>query len=128
MIGYDDGSPWSLKSFQEAWDVIEARSTGVVTRRRKDPETGKMVRVQEEKKLGDKVRNHTVYITIDFDCTPHKLRRTYITRLVLGGVDLRRVQYLAGHETPEITLQYYTDLQDHQPEDLIADVRGIFET
>ena len=87
-----------------------------------------MVRVQEEKKLGDKVRNHKVYITIDFDCTPHKLRRTYITRLVLGGVDLRRVQYLAGHETPEITLQYYTDLQDHQPEDLIADVRGIFDT
>lgn len=127
VLGDPDGSPWTLKSFQRAWEAVEARSAGVTVRRRKDPETGKMVRVEVEKKLGDKIQNHPIWITLDFECTPHTLRRTYITRLILGGVDLKRVQYLAGHETPDITLEYYTDLQDHQPEDLIGDIRGIFD-
>lgn len=128
VIGYPDGTPWSLKSLQEAWDVIEARSAGTVIRKRKDPATGKMVRVEVEKKLGDTVPKHPgVVISIDFDLTPHTLRRTYITRLILGGMDLKRVQYLAGHETPDITLEYYTDLMGHQPEDLIGGVREIFD-
>lgn len=128
VIGYPDGTPWSLKSFQEAWDVIDARSAGTVIRKRKDPATGKMVRVEVEKKLGDTVPKHPgVVISIDFECTPHTLRRTYITRLILGGMDLKRVQYLAGHETPDITLEYYTDLMGHQPQDLIGGVREIFD-
>ena len=128
VIGYPDGTPWSLKSFQEAWDVITARSAGTVIRKRKDPATGKIIRVEVEKKLGDAVPKHPgVVISIDFDVTPHTLRRTYITRLILGGMDLRRVQYLAGHETPDITLEYYTDLMGHQPEDLIGGVREIFD-
>ena len=128
VIGNPDGTPWTLKSFQNAWRIIDARSTGTVTRKRKDPATGETVKVTEEKKLGDVIRNHPgVVVSIDFDCTPHTLRRTYITRLILGGMDLKRVQYLAGHETPDITLEIYTDLQDHQPEDLIGDVRSIFD-
>ena len=55
------------------------------------------------------------------------LRRTYITRLVLARVPLKRVQYLAGHSDPAITLQIYTDLLEHTPEDLIDDVRSTFE-
>lgn len=128
VIGYPDGAPWTLKSFQEAWAVVEARSTGTVIRKRKDPATGQTVKVEVEKKLGDAVPKHPgVVITIDFDVTPHTLRRTYITRLILGGMDLKRVQYLAGHETPDITLEYYTDLMGHQPEDLIGGVREIFD-
>ena len=128
VIGNPDGTPLTLKSFQNAWRIIDARSTGTVTRKRKDPATGQTVKVTEEKKLGDVIRNHPgVVVTIDFDCTPQTLRRTYITRLILGGMDLKRVQYLAGHESPDITLEIYTDLQDHQPEDLIGDVRSIFD-
>ena len=128
VIGCSDGRPWSLKMLNEAWDCIEARSAGTVIRRRTDRATGKRIKVAVEKKLGDKIPNHPgVVVSIDFPVTPHALRRTYITRLILGGVDLRRVQYLAGHETPEITLEYYTDLMGHQPEDLIGDVRGIFD-
>ena len=128
VIGYEDGSPWTLKSFQNAWRIIDARSTGTVIRKRKDPASGKMVKVEVEKKLGDTVPKHPgVVISIDFDVTPHTLRRTYITRLILGGMDLKRVQYLAGHESPEITLGIYTDIMGHQPEDLIGDVREIFD-
>ena len=128
VVSYPDGTPWSLKSLQEAWNVIEARSTGTVKRRRKDPETGEMVTVEVEKHLGDVVTNHPgVVITIDFPVTPHLLRYTYITRLILGKVDLKRVQYLAGHADPAVTLEIYTSLMGHQPEDLIGDVRGIFD-
>ena len=128
VIGNPDGTPWTLKSFQNAWRIIEARSTGTVIRKRKDPATGQMVKVEVEKRLGDTVPRHPgVRITIDFEVTPHTLRRTYVTRLILGGMDLRRVQYLAGHADPDVTLAIYTDLQDHRPEDLIGDVREIFD-
>lgn len=40
--------------------------------------------------------------------TPHQLRHTYITRLFEGGLDLKQVQYLAGHSTPDMTLRVYT--------------------
>ena len=128
VVGYPDGTPWSLKSLQEAWGVIEARSTGTVKRRRKDPESGEMVTVEVEKRLGDTIPHHPgVVISIDFPVTPHILRYTYITRLILGKVDLKRVQYLAGHADASVTLEIYTSLMGHQPEDLIDDVRGIFD-
>ena len=128
VVGYADGTPWTLKSLQNAWGVIEARSAGTVTRKRRDPDTGEMVAVEVEKRLGDEIPNHpAVVVSIDFSVTPHILRHTYITRLVLGGVDLKRVQYLAGHADPTVTLEIYTSLMGHQPEDLIDDVQGIFD-
>ena len=62
---------------------------------------------------------------MDFSVSPHILRHTYITRLILGGMDLKRVQYLAGHSSAKITLDIYTTVMGHEPEDLIADVQGI---
>lgn len=44
-------------------------------------------------------------------CTPHLLRHTYITRLFEAGLDIKEVQYLAGHSTPEMTLRVYTHYQ-----------------
>ena len=120
------GEPWTYATLQSAWDSVEARSTGEVKRRRKDPQTGEMVTVTETKKLGDKIHNHAAAVTIDFPVTPHVLRHTYITRLILGGVDLKRVQYLAGHASAKITLDIYTSLMGHQPEDLIEEIEGIF--
>lgn len=121
------GDPWSYATLQSAWDSVRARSAGPVRRRRKDPATGELVTVVEEKHLGDRVRNHSAVVTIDFPVTPHMLRHTYITRLILGGVDLKRVQYLAGHASAKITLDIYTSLMGHQPEDLIGDITDIFD-
>lgn len=103
------GEPWTYQNYRAAWKVIEARTA------------------KEGRPLGSAVPKHpAVKVTIDFDVTPHILRHTYITMLVLGGVDVRRAQYLAGHETADVTLQIYTHLMDHKPEDLLPDVSAVF--
>ena len=126
VIVNTEGGPWSYATLRSAWDSVEARSTGPATRTVRDPETGEKKKVEIVKKLGDRVRNHKAVVTIDFPVSPHVLRHTYITRLILGGVDLKRVQYLAGHASAKITLDIYTSLMGHQPEDLIGDVTDIF--
>jgi integrase len=40
--------------------------------------------------------------------TAHILRHTYITRLFEAGLDIKEIQYLAGHSTVEMTLRVYT--------------------
>ena len=126
VLENSQGGVWSYATLRSAWDSVEARSTGTVMRRRKDPVTGELTTVEIVKRLGDPVRNHAAVISVDFDVSPHVLRHTYITRLILGGVDLKRVQYLAGHSSAKITLDIYTSLMGHQPEDLIGDIAEIF--
>ena len=109
VIAQADGSPLTYSAFRSRWYAIEARSTA------------------SGRELGAKIRNKKIWVTIDFPVSPHTLRHTYITRLILGGVDLKRVQYLAGHADPKVTIAIYTDLMGHLPEDLIGDVRRIFD-
>lgn len=42
----------------------------------------------------------------DRDVIPHALRHTCASRLVRGGVDIRRVQTWLGHQTLQMTLRY----------------------
>lgn len=39
--------------------------------------------------------------------TPHILRHTYITALCSSGLDIKKIQYLAGHADPAMTLKVY---------------------
>lgn len=55
-------------------------------------------------------------VDLDFHCTAHLLRHTYITQLFEAGLDLKQVQYLAGHSTPEMTLRVYTHYRQKQRE------------
>lgn len=120
-------TPWTHMAFRRAWGQIDVRTARPRRLRRKDPATGKQIYVVETVPLGATVRNHPgVVVSLDFEVTPHKLRRTYVTRLILGGVDLKRVQYLAGHESAQVTLDIYTQIMGHRPEDLIDDVSAIF--
>ena len=104
-----DGHPLTYSSFRRRWETIRTRSTA------------------SGRELGEKIRNRKIIVTLDFYPSPHILRHTYITCLILGGVDLKRVQYLAGHADPTITLQIYTSLQNAAPEDLIDDIWEIFD-
>ena len=40
--------------------------------------------------------------------TAHILRHTYVTRLFEAGLDIKEIQYLAGHSTVDMTLGVYT--------------------
>ena len=42
----------------------------------------------------------------DADVVPHVLRHTCASRLVRGGVDIRRVQIWLGHQTLQMTMRY----------------------
>ncbi len=105
----DKGQPVSYSTLRRRWDTIRTRST------------------VSGRELGDKIKNHKISVTLDFMPTPHLLRHTYVTRLVLSKMDLKRVQYLAGHADPEITLQIYTSLQKAQPDELAADIWAAFD-
>lgn len=45
--------------------------------------------------------------------TPHKLRATWVTQLLINGANPREVQELAGHESLDTTM-LYAGVQDHQ--------------
>lgn len=127
VISAADGTPWTYQAFRRAWSAVEARTARTVIRYVRDPETGERKPVEAVLALGDAVPRHPdVKITIDFPVTPHLLRHTYITELVLGGVNVKRVQYLAGHETAGVTMDIYAHYMGHRPEELAADAARVF--
>ena len=50
------------------------------------------------------------------EITPHSMRHEYCTRLVRAKMNLKSVQYLMGHSTPEITLKVYTHILKEETE------------
>jgi integrase/recombinase XerD len=44
------------------------------------------------------------------NCSPHDLRRTFVTRLLESGIDINTVRQLAGHTDIQTTARY--DLRD----------------
>lgn len=120
VISSSDGQPWSMTAYRNAWRYITRRQTGTAKR----TEHGETV--IREKKLGETVRNSRVRITIDFAVTPHILRHTYITNLILSGANVKVVQYLAGHSKAEITLNIYSHLMDRCPEANLGAVLAAF--
>lgn len=89
VFAMQDGSFLSYNSFRALWRIIDYRTT-----------TKRKVNGRE-----------IVQRTLDFDVHPHLLRHTRITRWFEAGLDIKEVQYLAGHATPDITLRIYTHYQ-----------------
>lgn len=86
VFSKQDGGHHSYDSFRNVWRLIERRS--VVKR-----------------KVNGRV---LVERTLDFDVHPHLLRHTCITRWFEQGLDIKEIQYLAGHATVDVTLEIYT--------------------
>lgn len=126
VICTEAGQPWSEASFKSAWGYIKRRQTGTASRQRLDPKTRKLCKVQVEKKLGDKVPNSAVTIEIDFPITPHILRHTYATSLLMAGTNIKVVQHLLGHEKVDTTLNIYTHLMERSAEANIGAVCAAF--
>ncbi len=118
VVADPQGGALSYSGWASLWGAVKARSERTVRRTVDGRE------VETRLRVGDKVPRHDIMISIDFPVTPHQLRHTYISRLILAGVDLKTVQYLAGHASVQLTLDVYTHLMGHRPEDLIGAVRG----
>ncbi len=121
------GTPLSQQQFRNLWRLIERRQTGELTYRKCDNRPGqKAEKVTIMREKGAKSSSAAYCYTIDFEVTPHILRHTYITNLFLAGVDLKTVQYLAGHSNPQVTLKIYIHLTQNRPVDLIGKITAAF--
>ena len=120
VIANKDGGAPSAATFRRIWEVVTVRTEREIEKTIDGKKTKTWLRV------GDKVQNHNVTVQLDFKVTPHQLRHTYITTLILAGANIKTVQYLAGHATPIITLRIYTHLMENRPEDTVGAISNAF--
>lgn len=109
VIANSSGGIMSKQSFRRMWEAVTVRA------------------VHGKYRVGDQIRNHPITVTMDFKTKPHQLRHTYITELILSGANIKQVQYLAGHASVKITLEIYTHLMEHRPQDTAEAVMRAFE-
>ena len=124
VVPNSQGGPRSRQSFRRLWEIVENRTAG--TSYRWDREKGHNMPVQRT--LGERINNHDIVCSLDFHCTPHQLRHTYITNLCASGLDIKKIQYLAGHANVQMTLNIYAHVVDNRPEDLFDEVCLAFGT
>lgn len=95
VIPAQNGGPVTPSSFNSLWHAVTVRTT------------------DNPKRLGKPIDERHPQITyqLDFHCHPHLLRHTCITRWMEAGLDVKEVQYLAGHATVEMTLRVYAHYQ-----------------
>ena len=126
VIANSEGNPLSETQWQRLWKYVVTRTTKERTYTRYKKDGTKEVHTVAPV-LGEKAsHNGKVVYTMDFVPTPHQLRHTYITNLLLAGVDVKTVQYLAGHEHARITLDIYAHLTYNRPEDLKQKIDSAF--
>lgn len=125
VVANSEGEPLSYTQFKRVWTYIVTRTAR--------PRTLFYYRdgVQYKKELnpvlGERCKNKpSLVYTIDFKVTPHQLRRTYITNLIYAGVDPKTVQYLAGHELSEITMDIYAKVKYNKPAELSSIINSAF--
>jgi len=121
-----DGQPKTESQFQNMWESVTTRMVRKRTYVKYLDNGQKVIRSITPQK-GEKAKCRNYCYTIDFDVSPHILRHTYITNLLLAGVDVKTVQYLAGHENSKITMDIYAHLTYNRPQDIIGKINRAFE-
>jgi len=105
------GGAMSESAFQRMWEIVVGHTDKVV-KRDKD---GKAVKGKDGKSI--KVKKEYPGV-IDFHTEPHILRHTYITELCASGMDIKKIQYLAGHADVRMTLKIYAHVTENTPQEL----------
>jgi len=114
------GSEMTQSAFARLWDIVSGYKRKDAAKR---DENGKIVK----DKNGKTVKEEKWYPgVVNFHVTPHLLRHTYITILCASGMDIKKIQYLAGHERAQLTLDIYTEVRANTPEELAPYTNNIF--
>ena len=117
VIADSEGQPLSYSQFKRVWQYIVVRSTKERTYYKYV--NGQSIKYTVKPTLGTSQKNNPrIVYTLDFEVTPHQLRRTYITNLLYAGVDPKTVQHLAGHENSKTTMDIYAKVKYNKPEEL----------
>lgn len=101
----------------------------IIDRRAPMTEKRKAAREKREEELGRPIAPRAKQkniIMLDFRPTAHQLRHTYITRLIESGMDIKKVQYLAGHDDIRMTLNVYSHVRGNAPSELIESINKAF--
>lgn len=127
VISDSAGGPLSGSQWRNLWHFVEKRSTKERKYKRR-LDNGELVEHVVTPVLGQAAKHNPDCIcSIDFEVTPHILRHTFISSLVLDGVDVATTQYLAGHENSRTTLDIYTHLKTNRPEDISSKMFEFFK-
>lgn len=125
VISDDKGNPLNYAQFQRLWQYVKVRS--LKPRNYYKYVNGQSIKYTVTPYAGCRQKNNpSIEYTIDFDVTPHTLRRTYITNLLYAGVDPKTVQYLAGHENSKTTMDIYAKVKYNKPDELLNVVNAAF--
>lgn len=91
VLSMQNGESLTHASWQGLWHLVTVRTTN------------------DSDLLGKPIdeKHPQIRYGMDFHCHPHQLRHTCITRWVEAGLDMKEVQYLAGHATPDLTMRIY---------------------
>lgn len=82
----------SAGQFRRLWDILIDAINGVTVSQR--------ISVKRKRK------GHIEQISLQHNFNSHQLRHTFATNCIAEGIDVRTVQYLMGHGTPQMTMKY----------------------
>lgn len=106
-----DGKPLSSQAYKNLWALVKGRTRS----------PGEPIRK----------KHSAIDRPITFPCYPYQLRHTYITELCAHsaetGLDIKTIQYLAGHKDPQITLRIYAHVLANRDAETAAKISAIFD-
>jgi len=118
------GKACTEAAFRSIWSLVERRQTEEFRPKKRRSQSTEL---DDEGKKKNRRGYHTgCPHTINFYVTPHTLRRSYATELILGGCDIKTAQYLLGHTKAETTLNWYAKVMGGRPDETILKVRAAF--
>jgi Site-specific recombinase XerD len=78
--------------FRRLWDTLIDAINGITVSKR--------ISVKRKKK------GPVQPVVLEHDFNSHQLRHTYATNCIASGIDVKTLQYLLGHSTPEMAMKY----------------------
>jgi site-specific recombinase XerD len=122
----ETANPYEAQLLEKKKKAQSEGDTDKIQQIAKKLEKPKPLRALNPKSVQNLIRKYAMMAGIDKIITPHTLRHSFATKVLMEGGDLRSVQALLGH-TNIATTQIYTHITDTQTQDLHRKVFGSIE-